>query len=192
MASAPTIRSRSSVSRSCSAASRWSPATFPRAAPCVSTPSSLCATNNLPRRQNSESPARRRRAAALDSPRSPPGCNLFPASQYSPMQGHDTAVPENDPRMHSVTDEDLMLQGRDGAGETLGVLFDRYQTPLLNFSSKLPRDRGLSEDLVQEVFLRILPPRQTYRPAPPFPAGIYQIPPNPHSHHLPHTLPHFP
>jgi len=29
-----------------------------------------------------------------------------------------------------------MLQVRDGAGETLGVLFDRYQTPLFNFYSK--------------------------------------------------------
>src|SRR6266849_9839250 len=105
----------------------------------------------------------------------PPGCNLFPASQYSSMQGHDTAVPENDPRMHSVTDEDLMLQVRDGAGETLGVLFDRYQAPLLNFYCKLTSDRGLSEDLVQEVFLRILRHRQTYRPGTPFRAWIYQI-----------------
>src|SRR5260370_12236037 len=164
MASAPTIRSRSSVSRSCSAASRWSPATFPRAAPCVSTPSSLCATNNLPRRQNSESPARRRRAAALDSPRSPPGGNLFPASQYSPMQGHDTAVPENDPRMHSVTDQDLMLQVRAGAGETLGGLFDRYQAPLLNFYCKLTSDRALTHALAHHVFLPTPPHRPTHRP----------------------------
>ena len=45
------------------------------------------------------------------------------------MQGQQPAVAEHDPGMHSDTDEDLMLQVRDGAGETLGVLFDRYQTP---------------------------------------------------------------
>ena len=68
-----------------------------------------------------------------------------------------------------------MLQVRDGAGEMLGVLFDRYQTPLFNFYSKLTGDRALSEDLVQEVFLRILKYRQSYRPGTPFRAWVYQI-----------------
>ena len=68
-----------------------------------------------------------------------------------------------------------MLQVRDGAGETLGVLFDRYQAPLLNFYARLTGDRTLSEDLVQEVFLRILRYRQSYRAGTPFRAWIYQI-----------------
>lgn len=68
-----------------------------------------------------------------------------------------------------------MLEVRNGAGETLGVLFDRYQTPLYNFYSKLTGDRTLSEDLVQEVFLRILKYRQSYQPGTPFRAWIYQI-----------------
>src|ERR1700756_1213278 len=77
--------------------------------------------------------------------------------------------------MTLAPDEDLMLQVRDGAGEMLGMLFDRYQTPLFNFYSKLTGDRTLSEDLVQEVFLRILRYRQSYRPGTPFRAWIYQI-----------------
>src|SRR5437016_7465072 len=77
--------------------------------------------------------------------------------------------------MTFAPDEDVMLQVRDGAGEMLGVLFDRYQTPLFNFYSKLTGDRTLSEDLVQEVFLRILKYRQSYRPGTPFRAWIYQI-----------------
>ena len=77
--------------------------------------------------------------------------------------------------MTLAPDEDLMLQVRDGAGEMLGVLFDRYQTPLFNFYSKLTGDRALSEDLVQEVFLRILKYRQSYRPGTPFRAWVYQI-----------------
>src|SRR5712671_6459554 len=77
--------------------------------------------------------------------------------------------------MTSAPDEDLMLEVRNGAGESLGVLFDRYQAPLYNFYSKLTGDRVLSEDLVQEVFLRILKYRQSYRPGTPFRAWIYQI-----------------
>ncbi len=68
-----------------------------------------------------------------------------------------------------------MLQVRDGAGETLGVLFDRYHAPLYNFYTKLTGDRTLSEDLVQEVFLRILRHRKTFRTGTPFRAWIYQI-----------------
>lgn len=68
-----------------------------------------------------------------------------------------------------------MLEVRDGAGETLGVLFDRYQIPLFNFYSKMTGDRSLSEDLVQEVFLRILKYRQSYTPGTPFRSWMYQI-----------------
>lgn len=68
-----------------------------------------------------------------------------------------------------------MLQVRSGEAEMLGVLFDRYQTPLYNFYTKMTQDRPLSEDLVQDVFLRILRYRQTYRPGTPFRAWIYQI-----------------
>jgi RNA polymerase sigma factor (sigma-70 family) len=75
----------------------------------------------------------------------------------------------------SVRDEDLMLEVRDGAGQTLGVLFDRYQAPLFNFYSKMTGDRILSEDLVQEVFLRILKYRQSYTPGMPFRSWMYQI-----------------
>lgn len=77
--------------------------------------------------------------------------------------------------MTLAPDEELMLELRNGAGETLGVLFDRYQTPLYNFYAKLTGDRTLSEDLVQEVFLRILKYRQSYQPGTPFRAWIYQI-----------------
>jgi len=69
----------------------------------------------------------------------------------------------------------LMLQVRSGEAEMLGVLFDRYQTPLYNFYTKMTQDRVLSEDLVQDVFLRILRYRQTYRPSTPFRAWMYQI-----------------
>src|SRR5215469_3872422 len=77
--------------------------------------------------------------------------------------------------MNSVADEELMLQVRNGRGEMLAVLFDRYHAPLFNFYSRVMGDRGMSEDLVQEVFLRILKYRQSYQPGTPFRAWIYQI-----------------
>jgi RNA polymerase sigma factor (sigma-70 family) len=77
--------------------------------------------------------------------------------------------------MKSVPDEDVMLQVRNGEVDMLGVLFDRYQTSLFNFYSKMTQDRSVSEDLVQEVFLRILRYRQSYRPGTAFRTWMYQI-----------------
>jgi len=75
----------------------------------------------------------------------------------------------------TMSDEELMAQVRSGVGEMLGLLFKRYQAPLFNFYLKLTGDRTVSEDLVQEVFLRVLKYRQTYRTETPFRAWMYQI-----------------
>ncbi|MBZ5490943.1 MAG: RNA polymerase sigma factor [Acidobacteriia bacterium] len=68
-----------------------------------------------------------------------------------------------------------MAQVRSGVGEMLGVLFERYHVPLFNFYLKLTGERTVSEDLVQEVFFRILKYRHSYRPETAFRAWMYQI-----------------
>jgi RNA polymerase sigma-70 factor, ECF subfamily len=83
-----------------------------------------------------------------------------------------------------MPDEELMAQVRSGVGEMLGVLFDRYHVPLFNFYLKLSGDRSLSEDLVQEVFFRILKYRHSYRVDTPFRAWMYQIARNARLDHL--------
>ena len=76
---------------------------------------------------------------------------------------------------NTLADEELMFHVRNGTGEMLGVLFSRYQSPLFNFYCKLTGDRSLSEDLVQDVFFRILKYRQTYKPGTSFKTWLYQI-----------------
>jgi RNA polymerase sigma-70 factor (ECF subfamily) len=76
---------------------------------------------------------------------------------------------------NTLADEELMFHVRNGTGEMLGVLFSRYQSPLFNFYCKLTGDRSLSEDLVQDVFFRILKYRQTYKPGTSFKTWMYQI-----------------
>jgi RNA polymerase sigma factor (sigma-70 family) len=80
-----------------------------------------------------------------------------------------------------VPDEELMMLVRGGSGDMLGVLFDRYQIPLFSFYSKLTGDRAASEDLVQEVFVRILKYRRSYRPGTAFRPWIYKIARNAHA-----------
>jgi RNA polymerase sigma-70 factor, ECF subfamily len=74
-----------------------------------------------------------------------------------------------------MSDEELMAQVRSGVGEMLGVLFERYHLALFNFYYKLCGERTLSEDLVQEVFFRILKYRHSYKPDTAFRAWMYQI-----------------
>jgi RNA polymerase sigma-70 factor (ECF subfamily) len=86
--------------------------------------------------------------------------------------------------MKTSPDEELMGKVRDGDLRLLGSLFERYQGPLLNFFIRLTWDRQLSEDLVQEVFFRILRYRHTYRDNTPFSTWMYQIARNARVDHL--------
>src|SRR5437868_8169086 len=97
-----------------------------------------------------------------------PSPTEFPIPGRSGVEAHRAMT-------NSLPDEDLMVQVREGVGEMLAVLFDRYQNPLFNFYCRLTGDRTLSEDLVQDGFYRILKYRHTYRPGTSFRSWMYQI-----------------
>src|SRR2546426_12257098 len=67
-------------------------------------------------------------------------------------------------RVDSLTDNQVMWKVRDGEGEKLGVLFERHHQRLFTFFFGLTGSREFSEDLVQEVFLRMLKYRHPTRP----------------------------
>jgi RNA polymerase sigma-70 factor (ECF subfamily) len=83
-----------------------------------------------------------------------------------------------------VTDNELMEQVRDGRVERLAVLFERHHVRLYNFLLRLTGNQSVSEDLVQEVFCRILKYRATYRGTSKFPLWMYQIARNTHIDYL--------
>src|SRR5687768_16303931 len=56
-----------------------------------------------------------------------------------------------------------MIKVRDGHLDTLGLLFARYKKPLFGFFYGMNKDADLSEDLVQNVFFRILKYRYLFR-----------------------------
>lgn len=65
--------------------------------------------------------------------------------------------------MDSLTDCSLMLKVRDGDLERMSLIFDRYSATLFNYFLRLTGSRESSEDLVQEVFFRLLKYRKTFR-----------------------------
>ena len=64
-----------------------------------------------------------------------------------------------------------------GAGEVskLAVLFERHHRPLFRYFVSMNRNRELAEDLVQDVFFRMLRYRSSYDPRQSFTAWMYQI-----------------
>ncbi len=82
--------------------------------------------------------------------------------------------------MEAQADHLVMLAVRDGDVERIGVLFDRHHRMLFNFFLRLTANRGLSEDLVQEVFFRMLKYRQTFQAGTSFTAWMYQVARNAH------------
>jgi RNA polymerase sigma-70 factor (ECF subfamily) len=54
-----------------------------------------------------------------------------------------------------LTDQQLMVQLRDGVNDALAVLFERYQRLVFSIALKIVRDRGEAEDVTQNVFLEI-------------------------------------
>ena len=69
---------------------------------------------------------------------------------------------------------------REGDIEKLGIIFERHHRRLFNFFLRLTSSRHLSEDLVQEVFVRLLKYRNTYREKNGFTAWMFQIARNVH------------
>jgi RNA polymerase sigma-70 factor, ECF subfamily len=75
----------------------------------------------------------------------------------------------------TVNDEALMRAVRAGDLDKLGSLFDRYHLGLFDFLIRMTGRRDVAEDLVQEVFLRILKYRATYRDDARFETWVFRI-----------------
>jgi RNA polymerase sigma-70 factor (ECF subfamily) len=74
-----------------------------------------------------------------------------------------------------LPDEDLMVAVRDGDLDKLAMIFERYNKRLYGFFMKQTCDPHTSEDLVQDVFHRILRYRHTYREGGKFITWIFTI-----------------
>jgi RNA polymerase sigma-70 factor (ECF subfamily) len=76
---------------------------------------------------------------------------------------------------NTPTDNQVMQQVRDGDVDKLGLLFEKHNKKLFNYFLRLTSNRNLSEDLVQEVFIRIMRYRTTYKGEAKFAVWMYKI-----------------
>lgn len=69
----------------------------------------------------------------------------------------------------------LMEELRHGKLESLELLFEKYYLRLYNYFLRMTNNRELSEDLVQEVFLRLLKYRTSFKRKNCFSAWLFKI-----------------
>ncbi|MFK8014652.1 MAG: RNA polymerase sigma factor [Gammaproteobacteria bacterium] len=77
--------------------------------------------------------------------------------------------------MQAVSDEQLIQWVANGDASCLGTLFERHHKGLYNYCLQLTRQPSQSEDLVQELFLRLLKRAGTFRGESSFKSWAYHI-----------------
>ncbi|WP_299674995.1 RNA polymerase sigma factor [uncultured Tenacibaculum sp.] len=77
--------------------------------------------------------------------------------------------------MDSLSDSALMLKVKSGERHTLGLLYERYKKRLFGFFFQMSKDANLCEDLVQNVFIRVIKYKHTYTEESNFLSWIFKI-----------------
>ena len=72
-------------------------------------------------------------------------------------------------------DAELMLRVREGDEASFGLLLQRHRTSLIHFLYRMLQNQAVSEELAQEVFLRVYRSRATYEPTAKFTTWLFRI-----------------
>lgn len=78
-------------------------------------------------------------------------------------------------RVVSLSDEDLMAEAAEGNERAFTELVGRYRSRVVNLVSRLLNDREASDDISQEVFVRVFLHRKNYRRGAKFSTWLFTI-----------------
>jgi len=87
-------------------------------------------------------------------------------------------------RLNSLTDNALMLKVKSGDLDKMALLFQRYHRPLYGFLFHMTGQKEASEDMVQNVFYRMLRSRHTFTGLGEFRTWMYHLARNVLKDHL--------
>ncbi|MEO9482994.1 MAG: sigma-70 family RNA polymerase sigma factor [Ekhidna sp.] len=85
--------------------------------------------------------------------------------------------------MNLLEDHSLMLKVKEGEVEKLDLLYKRYSRRFFGFFYGMTNDGATSEDLVQNVFMRILKYKHSYKDTGDFEVWAFQMARNVHHDH---------
>lgn len=93
------------------------------------------------------------------------------------------SFPDSMHQMNLLEDHSLMLKVKEGEVEKLNLLYKRYSRRFFGFFYGMTNDGATSEDLVQNVFMRILKYKHTYKENGDFEVWAFQMARNVHHDH---------
>src|SRR5579862_5495263 len=74
-----------------------------------------------------------------------------------------------------VQDAELMMRVRGGDETSFALLLERHRRPVVHFLYRMIQNQAVSEELGQEVFLRVYRSRATYEPTAKFTTWLFRI-----------------
>jgi RNA polymerase sigma-70 factor (ECF subfamily) len=86
----------------------------------------------------------------------------------------DNAKP-SESQLTLESDSDLMIRVQQGRVAALGELFERHHAALYRFCLRMSGNRAESEDLVQDVFMKMLKHRDSFKAESAFLPWMYRI-----------------
>ena len=72
-------------------------------------------------------------------------------------------------------DAQLMLRVREGDDGSFALLLNQHRRPVVHFLFRMVQNQAVSEELAQEVFLRVYRSRASYEPTAKFTTWLYRI-----------------
>jgi RNA polymerase sigma-70 factor (ECF subfamily) len=72
-------------------------------------------------------------------------------------------------------DAELMIRVREGDDTSFALLLERHRAPVVHFLYRMVQNQAVSEELAQEVFLRVYRSRATYEPTAKFTTWLFRI-----------------
>src|ERR1041384_1008851 len=90
----------------------------------------------------------------------------MPSPQHSPdpRVNKDRVTKDMEAVAALERDAQLMLRVRQGDETSFALLLERHRGPVVNFLHRMVQNRAISEELAQEVFLRVYRSRESYEP----------------------------
>lgn len=78
-------------------------------------------------------------------------------------------------RPNELSDEVLMMRYQNGDNGALAILVKRHKTPMFNFFLRQLRDRNLAEDMVQDLFVKLVRKAGTFKHEARFTTWAYTV-----------------
>ncbi len=77
--------------------------------------------------------------------------------------------------LEMLSDAEVMLRVASGDDPAFDYLVEKYRRPMVSFMYRMTHNQAVSEELAQEVFLRVYRSRQSYEASAKFTTWLYRI-----------------